>query len=498
MEQVPGEADAQLALSRLLLRAGRLREATEKLVQVTDRWPDDPQLIIDLATLLTSVGENALARQCLEQPALTRIRLRTSMRALAHVHHRMGNQARALAAMQQVTAEDGNLDGDVQPQDVHFLGLLQQFVGHIDAAETTLDDCLHHAPGFGMAALTRSRLRRQTSQANHVTYLHSSARRATDERQLAAFQFALFKELNDLERDEEAWPALEQANAIMHRRNPYDEAGDVLLWQAAQRFMDATACQLGSPSTTQGPQPIFIVGMPRSGTTLLERMLGNHPDVASAGEIADFFHQWRRVADIEGGHPRAHLEGIRRCARIDHHQLGAGYLAQTAWRANGRGRLIDKMPNNFQFVGMIRRALPQARILHVVREPMAVCFSNFKAMLGDASAHCYEQRLLARFYLRHESLRRHWHRVAPGAMLDVSYASLVCSPHETMKEVLDFCQLPFDTTCVDPSRNHSPVATPSSAQVQGRIHQRGVHEWKRYAAHLEPMRQALEAGVPQE
>lgn len=489
LQHVPNDPQVRLALSKVMLQRGQAQAATMLLLETAPLLPtDDAAMACDAAQLLLMIGETVAARDCLDRAQTVPISSGPVLGALARIRDRLGQPAKALDLMDRALAA-----GVDTPQDHHFRGMLLQFVGRIDDAENALDTCLQRWPNFGSAALTRARLRRQVPDTQHLDYLRLQLTQVEPNSvDHACFEFALFKELDDLGRHDEAWPALKRANAIMHARNPYDEAGD-------RSMVDATIETCGTEffagvdgkPTFDGPVPVFVLGMPRSGTTLLDRMLGNHSNVTSAGELGNFFQQWRRAANIGGPRPEDFLAGIRRSPDIDFQQLGARYLEQTQWRAGGHGYYIDKMPNNVPLIGFIRRALPQARILYIARDPMAVCFSNFKAMFGDTSAHTYDMRLLGRYYHLQERLHEHWKASVPDTLLDVSYASLVEAPEDMMRRILAFCGLDFEAACVDPTRNTGPVSTPSSAQVREPIHARGVDDWTHYEARLEPLRRAL-------
>jgi hypothetical protein len=241
-----------------------------------------------------------------------------------------------------------------------------------------------------------------------------------------------------------------------------------------------------------GPQPIFIIGMPRSGTTVLDRILGNHSQVVSAGELGDFARALRWGVDHKSLHPVDETV-LERAAQADFEQIGARYLAQTQWRAGGRSHFVDKLPINWMQAGFIRRALPGARILHMTRDPIETCFSNFRAFFGVGYAYSYNFDALAAHFRHYRRLSEHWHRAIPGRILDVPYARLVGDAENVTREVLEFCGLPYEAGCAELDRNTAPVATLSSQQVREPIHQRAIGEWQRYERQLEPLRAAIGA-----
>lgn len=291
---------------------------------------------------------------------------------------------------------------------------------------------------------------------------------------------------------EGAWQALVQGMEARRRQVAYDAVAEARLFDRLQaRSVPAT----GVAVSTTAPTPIFIVGMPRSGTTLLEQILARHPHVQDAGELRDMLCQLRWVCDRVGG---PHLDEALcvEAEQADMGLLGRRYLEKTAWRANGRAFFTDKMPANFLLVDHIARALPQARILHMVRDPMEVCFSNLKELFVDAYPHTYDQREMAAHFIRYRGLMRHWHSRHPGRILDISYEDLVRAPEAAARRVLDFCGLAWDPDVLAMGPRTSSVATASAAQVREPIHVRYVGQWRRYAHHLQPMQTALdEAGV---
>lgn len=236
-----------------------------------------------------------------------------------------------------------------------------------------------------------------------------------------------------------------------------------------------------SSGASEGPTPIFIVGVARSGTTLLERMLGNHSRVAVAGELMDFGAQLHWAADTRNAQSDAL---VSRLPDLDYAELGRRYLAQTQWRAHGKDFFIDKQPPNWLLAAAIHAALPQAPILNLVRDPMDTCFSNWRAYFGDACAYSYNLDALAEYFSDYRRVMAYWHKIMPGAILDVPYADLVREPEATLRKVFAFCGLEWEPACMDLARNTAPSATLSAAQVRSPLHDRAFGEWRRYGDQL--------------
>jgi Sulfotransferase family len=362
------------------------------------------------------------------------------------------------------------------------------FNGRIDDAERELEACLRMPSAPARATLELARLRRQTAERNHLEDLDRRLLAAAPGSEArATIEFARYKELEDLGRYDEAWDALSRANSTMYSLRPHDPALAKRLFEQMVRI--CTPEFLDDRGLVQdGPQPIFIIGMPRSGTTVLDRLLGNHRDVSLAGELDDFALQLRWCTDH-----RSTLDDIvmERLPGVDFAELGRRYLAQTQWRARGKPFFTDKLPRNWMLAGPIHRALPQAKILNLVRDPMDVCFSNYRVLFADAFAHIYDLDALAAHYRDYRAVVAHWHRAMPGAILDVPYAELVHDTEGTMRRVIDFCGLDWDPACIDLEKNRSAVATLSTAQVRQPVHARAFEEWRRYEKQLSDLRRAV-------
>jgi tetratricopeptide (TPR) repeat protein len=484
----PRHVGARMLLAGVFLAQGRMRGATEQMTLAATMLPDDVALVARVAQGLSKLGEVNAARACLQHPAVARSRVGPALVALGHIYQGLGLNAHALELMDRARAT-----GYDNPDFRYFRALQLQFNGRLAEAEAEMESCLRLGPTFGRASLSLARIRRQTPASNHVDFIRSRLTAVpSGSEDHAAFEFALYKELEDLGEYDDAWAALERGNAVMAGRLAYDPVAEDRLFDRIVGQFDADFLATPATARFEGPAPIFIVGMPRSGTTLLERILGNHSMVTSAGELSDLPRQLRWVADRHG-HALLDDALLDALPGVDFAEVGRRYLEQSQWRAAGRPRYVDKMPPNFMLVGCIRRALPHAKVVHMQRDPMDVCFSNYRAMFGDSYAYSYDIARLAQHHSRYARLMRHWREAVPGFVLDLPYADLVQDTEAACRRLLDFCGLPYEPACLDHTRNPTSVSTLSSAQVRQPIHNRALGEWRRYERQLQPLRALLES-----
>ena len=488
LQRTPDNAAVHLQLGGLAYAEDRLRDCTQHTVDAARVLPDDADAILQIILTLLQVGEIVLARRCFEHAAIARCRDGVTLARLASACQMIGDHPGALQLLDRAKAL-GHDNADFR----YIRAVQLLFNGNAEEAEAELDACLSMGSTYGRASVTLARLHRQTRDSNHVDYIRAQLQRvAKGSEDHAAFEYALYKELEDLGEYDAAWAALERGSAVMFGRLEYDAAWEGRIIDGLTALCTADFLDRPAMPPNDGPQPIFIIGMPRSGTTVLDRILGNHSQVASAGELGDFARALRWVADHKSLHPVDETI-LARAAQIDFDQVGARYLAQTRWRAAGKSYFVDKQPINWMQAGFIRRALPGARILHMTRDPMDTCFSNFRAFFGVGYGYSYNFDALAAHYRHYRRLTDHWHRAMPGQVLEVPYARLVGDAENVTREVLDFCGLPFEDGCAQLDRNTTPVATLSSQQVREPIHQRAIGEWQRYARQLEPLRVAIGA-----
>ena len=487
LRHAPFRTDARMLLAAVILSEGRVREAAAHTIAASQLIPNDAHAVSTTVHCLLRLGEMVTARDCLARFDASRTHDGKALTALAHAHQMLGDHPSALALMDRAKA-NGYDNADFR----YFRSLELQFNGRIAEARQELEECLRLGPTYGRASLTLARMRKQTAESNHLGYIERQLKTVTQgSEDHASFELARFKILEDLGRTDEAFAALVRGNDIMYARTQHDVARERAMFDA---LIDATPADfLGRPGEGRdGPTPIFIIGLPRSGTTLLDRILDNHSQVVSTGERSDMPRQLRWAADCHG-HELIDARLIARLAGVDYAELGRRYLAQTQWRARGKPFYVDKLPPNYLLAGIIHRALPHAPILHMVRDPMDVCFSNYKAMFGNSYPYSYDLTAVAAHYGQYRRLMQHWHAAMPGRICDVAYDALVADPEAVARRVMEYCGLPYEAGCSDVTRNTTAVDTLSSAQVREGIHTRTLGEWRRYETQLEPLRTSLAA-----
>ena len=483
----PAHVHERLLLASVCLARGSRRDGCREAVLASQTLPDDARVIATVAASLFRIGETVAARDCLRHPAVAACRDGEALAQLAHVHKQLGEHAQALALIERAHGH-----GYASAEFHYFRGSQLQVVGALADAAESFRSAIRARVTQGPAWYALLRMG-QSLGDDDLAGLDSALRQvAPDGADRVALAFARYVLLDRQSRLDEAWQALEQANALAAARNAVPSPVEQSLGDALAAQSECAVTPTAEQPHTGGPQPIFIIGMPRSGTTLLERLLGNHADVATPGELPDFAHQLMWCADVHGN-GLLDPQLPERLRALDYADLGARYLQQTQWRAADQAHFVDKMPTNFMFAGLIHKALPRAPILHLVRDPMDVCYSNWRVLFGDGGyAYPYAFDSLASYYAHYAQLMHLWRAAMPGVILDVHYDALVSDTEQVMRRVLAHCGLRFDEACLDVAGNRTPVATLSNVQVRAGVYRHAVGAWRRYEMQLQPLRALLQ------
>ncbi len=478
---------AALRLSLIASQAGQFRDSVNLALRAFSTRVADADLLDMLCKQLFMAGELRASIQCAQEILAI---ADASPQACVETARIMSDATMPALALRLLDAARAR---GLDSAGMRYLrGNCLMYLGQLQQAEAELEAAISRDPLLAHAHWALSKLQRHTPQFNHVDRLRGAiaSTRGRDQDQ-ALLHYALFKELDEIGDAAAAAEALGAGMKARRRMIRHDAAAEHALFLSLMETPPAVTADEASA----GPIPIFIVGLPRSGTTLLETMLGHHPEVAACGELNDATMQLRWMCN-QGGGPHADAALMRGARDIDPARYGERYLQHTRWRAEGRRFFTDKMPENFLNLGILARALPQARFIHIHRDPMDACFSNLKELFAAAYSYSYDLIETADHYHRYEQLMAHWHRVFPERVLNVRYEDLVAHPEAVMREVVRFNGLGWHASVLETGNDVGAIATASTAQVREPVHQRFVAQWRRYEHFLAPMERRLgELGV---
>ncbi len=453
--------------------------------------PDHParvRFLTQRVRALTPLGRYAEACEAAREALAVGVEDAETLHLLATHLSRASREAEALPLLQRATA--------LQPAAAAYWfsrGETEEFLGDLEAAETSFEKAVALAPHMG-AHLALARLQRWTLQNNHIERLTAITVDPPNDK--ARQGYALFKELDDIGDCPSAWDWL-QTGAEFAKAEPETprnpawssrlESEIVAAWRTwfpAERFAEP------SMPTRSGARRIFIIGLPRSGTTLMERILAAHSQVQAPGELQAFPAAMKMVSKSQS-RPLLDGDAIATAARTDPQAYADFYERETAYLDNGRPCMIDKLPNNTDYLGLIRLAFPDALFVHMRRNPLDSLFGAYK--LHFAARWSFDQNDLADHYGYYRDLMRHWNICFGDDIIEVSLEALISDPESHIRRVLDACGLPFEANCLSPHETMGAVASASSSQVRRPINSEGVGAWRRYASGLMPLRARLEA-----
>ena len=406
----------------------------------------------------------------------------------ANIFSRLGLHARAWPLYK----EANNLQPDIDMFQAN-LAACAVYLGKVEEARAIYVKLLDKHPGHQRNHYQLSRLEK-AKDSLHVEQMQEilDSTRLPPEKNIFMY-YALGKELEDLERWPEAFHYYKLAGDTIDRVSGYDVSTDIELIDRIIGVCDSDwlTSGAGTPQIKKSQKtPIFIVGLPRTGTTLTERIVSSHSQVESADET--FFMQLliRRVSGVQGRESMSPAI-IAAAAKKNIGLIANGYLDAVDYRLSDRPTFIDKLPENFLYLGFIAKAYPHAQIIHLRRNPMDSCFAMFKQSFFKFA---YTLESLGRYYLAYNRLCSHWRKVLKDRVIEVEYESLVSDPESQIRSLLDKLGLDFEQSCLNFDQNIAPSATASAVQVREKAHTRSVNKWKKFATELQPLKDYLERG----
>jgi tetratricopeptide (TPR) repeat protein len=364
-------------------------------------------------------------------------------------------------------------------------------VGETDKARALYESILQQNPSHQRVHYELSRIDRAVDDS-HIQQMLDLLDRSTapPERNIFLY-YALAKEYEDLERWEDSFACLERGGNAARKVSQYDIQEDIEVIDAIIETCDAD--WLASKQLSDAPAdrtPVFVVGLPRTGTTLTDRILSSHSLIESAGE-SQLLQMVLRDGTHAGNHVGITGQQIRAAAERDPRSIAEAYLQAIRHRLGPAPYFVEKLPENLLYLGFIAAAWPEARIVHLRRHPLDACFAMFKQSFFRFA---YTLDDLAQYYLAYDRLSRHWKSVLGGRLIELQYEALVAEPEAQIRRLFERTDIPFEAQCLDFDRSAGPVATASATQVREKAHTRSVGKWKKFAQQLEPLRAKLESG----
>ena len=489
LQAAPGHAGVHFFAGVAALELRQMRAAVTHLLQSTRL---NPQRADYAAQWARALAMNYRQREAVEE-ADRAVALGPqdplTFNTLAVVYSQANAHAKAVAMFRKAA--------DLSPSEPSFrfnLATSLTATGDLDAAAVEYEACLALNPRYWKAHLALAQLRRQTPGSNHLQRLHALLAEGGDPEAQLYVNLALEKEYDDLGDYDRAFGHLVAGKAAWRRRLDYSIERDRAVFAAITQTQPGPAGQHAAGCDSE--EPIFVIGMPRSGTTLVDRILSSHPQVHTAGELQNFATVLKRAS---GSRTPQMLDEdtIRRAANPDWRRLGEAYLASTRPGTGHTPHFIDKLPHNFLYAGHIARALPRAKLVCLRRDPLDTCVGNFRQLFALSSPYFdYSFDLLdtGRYYLLFDRLMAHWRESMPGRILEVRYEDIVEDQEGVTRRLLEHCGLSWDPACLRFEENAAPVSTASAVQVRSPIYRSSLQRWKRYEAYLGPLRQLLEEG----
>ncbi len=404
----------------------------------------------------------------------------------AGVATRLMRQEEALDAYEQAAR--------LKPEEVGLrmsVGHVQKTLGRRRDSEASYKRALQIDPGRAEAYWSLADLKNYDFSDAEVAAMQRLL--AVDKRQRsneAQLNFSLGRAFEQRQLYSQAFLHYAQGNALRRVDAPFDIESFERRNSRIRAFFDAAFFAEREGSGDPGPAPIFIVGLPRSGSTLVEQILASHSRVEGTMELPNILNivsQFDDMAPTRDGYP----ESVGKVPAAQLGRLGSRYLAETAPLRRGRERFTDKLPNNFSHVGLIHAILPHATVIDARRHPMDACFSTFKQYFAEGQTFSYHLEDLGRYYRCYLSLMDHWDAVLPGKVLRVQYEELVRNPEGNIRRLLEHCGLEFDPACLNFHATQRSVRTASAEQVRQPLYSSGVGYWRHFAKELETLRSSL-------
>ena len=378
-----------------------------------------------------------------------------------------------------------------QPR-VHLsLGHVYKTTGEQEQSVASYHKAIKHYEMFGEAYWSLANLKTYNFSNKEINSMELQiTKEDLPEREKVHFLFALGKAYEDLKDYKRSINFYNEGNDLNRGRSSYDPKAVEAISKRIKKFFNKKFIKDKSDSGDLSPDPIFIVGLPRSGSTLIEQILSSHSKVEGTMELPNMLNMARRLGSGTKDQT-SYPEILSKLSTSEIESLGKQYISETKMIRSEFPFFIDKMPNNFSHIGLINLILPNAKIIDARRDPLDTCFSCYKQLFARGQMFTYDFNELARYYVNYIKLMDHWDEVLPGKVYRVFYENIVENQEDETKNLLEFCNLPFEENCLRFYETKRAVKTASSEQVRQPIYRKSIHHWKNYEPFLKELKKGL-------
>jgi tetratricopeptide (TPR) repeat protein len=491
LKQDAASAEGHFLIGLVAKAAGDARAATGLFQKVLQLDAERYDAAIELAFLYTAIRRNGEAAELVATHEADLANSPLYLNMAGRVYSRLGVPDKAWPLYKKAT--------ELQPGIDMFeanLATASVFLGKIDEARAIYLDLLKRHPSHQRNHLALARLE-TAGDDSHIRQMQEilETNGLPPEKNIFLY-YAIGKELEDLERWDEAFDYFQRGGDAVASVADYDVATDIELVDSI--IQACTVDWLGATSSPEFPgekTPIFVVGLPRTGTTLVDRILASHSQVQSADETLFFEWALLRVAGAES-EPALTSGLVDRVAAAEANSIRQAYRNMIEYKLGHEPMFTDKLPHNVLYLGFIAKAFPEAKLVCLRRNPMDSCFAMYKQVFASAYRFSYTQDSLARFYVAYDRLIKHWKATLGDRFIEVKYEALVTETEAQTRRLLDTLGLEFEQACVDFHKNASATSTASSVQVREKTHSRSIDRWKKFRPHLQPLQEQLaQAGI---
>jgi tetratricopeptide (TPR) repeat protein len=485
--QQPANADILRMQARIASEDGRPIIAEGLLKRIIKLSPTNSRAYADLGRFLGQRERYAEAVEALEKAIELDSSVISSHQMLADNLSILGRPAESLQSYDAAL----RLNPDFAPALVgrgHMLRILGRWDEAIDAYEKAIKI----SPNFGDAWWSLAGLKRYRFSPDQVKQMQTSLESTQDSVDSeVSLHFALARAFENEKDFEGAWRHYELGNLRKRETIRYDPVRTEVSHDAVIDFFNADLFADRHPPPSEGPAPIFIVGMPRAGSTLLEQILASHSQVEGAAELP-YIGMLAAALGGKRSDENTYPEALGDMTDEQIASIGKAYLYYSETnRPQKLPRFTDKMPSNFSYVGLIRLALPSAKIIDSRRHPLDACIANYRQLYAKGKNHAYDLNECAEYFLEYERVMAHWDEVLPGQVLRVQYEDVINDVESQVRRLLDFCELPWEDACLKFYETERAVNTASMEQVREPIYKDAVNYWKNYETHLDELKDIL-------